>query len=215
MTDSVLNWREINSRIAGRAQLVTVSKTFNVEEIEPVLMAGQRLFGENRVQETQAKWPELRLRYPDVELHLLGPLQSNKVSDAVALFDVIQTVDRPKIAAALAAEMKTQSRHLPCFAQVNIGREPQKAGIAPDDLQEFLKYAVQDLGLSIIGLMCIPPAEENPRPYFQELARMAKQHGIKQLSMGMSNDFEEAIAEGATFVRVGSAIFGGRPQITR
>ena len=215
MTPSVLNWKEINSRIAGRAQLVAVSKTLNVEEIEPVLIAGQRLFGENRVQEAQSKWPELRLRYPDVELHLLGPLQSNKVSEAVAVFDVIQTIDRPKIATALAAEMKIQNRHLPCFVQVNIGREPQKAGVAPHDLQEFLKHAVQDLGLNIIGLMCIPPVAENPRPYFQELARMAKQNGLKQMSMGMSNDFEEAIAEGASFVRVGSAIFGGRPQITR
>ena len=215
MTDSVLNWREINQRIAGRVQLVAVSKTFGTREIEPVLRAGQRLFGENRVQETQAKWPELRLRYPDVEVHLLGPLQSNKAADAVALFDVIQTVDRPKIAAALAAEMKTQSRHLPCFVQVNIGREQQKAGVAPDDLPEFLRYAVQDLSLPIIGLMCIPPVVENPRPYFQELARMAKQNELKQLSMGMSKDFEEAIAEGATYVRIGSAIFGGRPQITR
>ena len=215
MTDNVLNWREINRRIAGRAQLVAVSKTFGTLEIEPVLRAGQRRFGENRVQETQAKWPELRMRYPDAEVHLLGPLQSNKAADAVALFDVIQTLDRPKIAAALAAEMKSQSRHLPCFVQVNIGREPQKAGVAPDDLQEFLKYAVQDLSLPIIGLMCIPPVVENPRPYFQELARMAKQNGLKQLSMGMSNDFEEAIAEGATYVRIGAAIFGGRPQITR
>ena len=215
MSDSLTNWRNIKQQISGRAQLVAVSKTFGADEIRPILDAGQRLFGENRVQEAQSKWPELRLRYPDVELHLLGPLQSNKVSEAVALFDVVQTVDRPKIAMALADEMNRQTKQLPCFVQVNIGREPQKAGVAPDDLQDFLKYAVQDLGLSIIGLMCIPPVVEKPRPYFQELARMAKENSLKQLSMGMSNDFEEAIAEGASFVRVGSAIFGGRPQITK
>ncbi|MEO9167344.1 MAG: YggS family pyridoxal phosphate-dependent enzyme [Aestuariivirga sp.] len=215
MTDSLTNWKNIKQQIAGRAQLVAVSKTLGADEIRPVLEAGQRLFGENRVQEAQGKWPELRRHYPDLELHLIGPLQSNKAADAVTLFDVIQTVDRPKIAQALAAEMKKQNKALPCFVQVNIGHEPQKVGIMPEALDDFLKLVQGEYGLDIVGLMCIPPADENPQPYFRELARMAKRHGLKQLSMGMSSDFELAIVEGATHVRVGSGIFGGRPQITK
>ena len=211
MSDAVTRWTEIEQRIAGRAQLVAVSKTYDVESIAPVIMAGQRLFGENRVQEATSKWPQLKKRFGGIELHLIGPLQSNKAAEAVALFDVIQTVDRPKIAEALSQEMRKQGRALPCFVQVNIGREPQKAGIAPEDLDDFLG---RDFGLNIIGLMCIPPVEADPRPYFRALAEMAKSHGLKQLSMGMSGDFELAIAEGATHVRVGSAIFGERPQIT-
>jgi len=189
--------------------LVAVSKTYGVDDIAPVIAAGQRVFGENRVQEAQTKWPELRARFTGLELHLIGPLQSNKAAEAVALFDVIQTVDRPKIAEALAKEMAKQGRNLPCYVQVNIGQEPQKAGIAPADVDGFL-VATKHLQLNIIGLMCIPPAEDDPRPYFRELAVMAKRNGLTQLSMGMSSDFEAAILEGATHVRVGSAIFGSR-----
>ena len=215
MSDSLTNWRNIKQQISGRAQLVAVSKTFGADEIRPILDAGQRLFGENRVQEAQSKWHDLRRHYPDVKLHLIGPLQSNKAADAVTLFDVIQTVDRPKIAKALAAEMKKQAKALPCFVQVNIGREVQKVGIMPEALDDFLKLVQEEYGLDIVGLMCIPPADEPPQPYFRKLAQMAVRHGLKQLSMGMSGDFEFAILEGATHVRVGSAIFGGRPQITK
>ena len=215
MSDSLTNWNDIKQRIAGRAQLVVVSKTFGAVEIQPVLEGGQRLFGENRVQEAQGKWPELRRHYPDLELHLIGPLQSNKAADAVALFDVVQTVDRPKIAQALAAEMKKQAKTVPCLVQVNIGREPQKAGIMPEALDDFLKLVQAEYGLDIVGLMCIPPVDQNPQPYFKQMAQMAAQNNLKQISMGMSSDFEIAITEGATHVRVGSAIFGGRPQITK
>lgn len=210
MSDAVSRWREIQGKVAGRAKLVAVSKTFGATEIEPILGAGQRIFGENRVQEAATKWPELRGRHVDVELHLIGPLQSNKAAEAVALFDVIQTVDRPKIAEALAKEMKKQARSLPCFVQVNIGQEPQKAGIAPADLDDFLGLCLKGHGLNVVGLMCIPPAENDPRPYFKSLAQMAARNGLHELSMGMSGDFEAAIAEGATYVRVGSAIFGER-----
>jgi len=215
MSDSLTNWRNIKQQISDRAQLVAVSKTFGADEIRPLLEAGQRIFGENRVQEAQNKWPDLRWHYPDLKLHLIGPLQSNKAADAVRLFDVIQTVDRPKIAQALAAEMKKQNKTLPCFVQVNIGHEPQKAGIMPEALDDFLKLVQGEYGLDIVGLMCIPTADENPQPYFRQLAQMAARHGLKQLSMGMSSDYELAILEGATYVRVGSAIFGGRPQITK
>jgi len=215
MNEAVSNWRNINAKIAGRAQLVAVSKTYGPGEIAPVIEAGQRVFGENRVQEAQAKWPELRRHYSGLELHLIGPLQSNKAAEAVALFDVIQSVDRPKIAEALAKEMKKQGRSLPCFVQVNIGQEPQKAGIEPAVLDDFLNLVSKGYGLNIIGLMCIPPVEGDPRPYFKLLSAMAARNGLKQLSMGMSGDFEKAIAEGATHVRIGSAIFGHRPQITK
>ena len=210
MSDAVLRWREISGKVAGRAQLVAVSKTFGAAEIEPVIVAGQRIFGENRVQEAASKWPALRRLYPDLELHLVGPLQSNKAAEAVALFDVIQTVDRPKIAEALAKEMKAGGRSLRCFIQVNIGREPQKAGVDPEGLDEFLILCRKGRGLNVVGLMCIPPADMDPMPYFKSMAQMAARNGLKELSMGMSSDFEAAIAEGATLVRVGSAIFGGR-----
>ena len=210
MSDAVLRWHEISGKVAGRARLVAVSKTFGAEEIEPVITAGQRIFGENRVQEAAAKWPALRRLYPDLELHLIGPLQSNKAAEAVALFDVIQTVDRPKIAEALAKEMKARGRSLHCFVQVNIGREPQKAGVDPQSLDEFLILCRKGHGLNVVGLMCIPPADRDPKPYFNSMAQMAARSGLKELSMGMSSDFEEAIAAGATYVRVGSAIFGGR-----
>jgi PLP dependent protein len=215
MTEAVEQWQGIKARMAGRGALIAVSKTFGPEDITPIITAGQRLFGENRVQEAQAKWPALRARFTDIELHLIGPLQSNKAAEAVALFDVIQTLDRPKIAQALAKEMQKQGRHLPCFIQVNIGREAQKAGIAPDGVTEFLNLCRQSHGLNIIGLMCIPPVEGDPRPHFKALAQMAAKSGLKNLSMGMSGDFEIALEEGATHVRVGSAIFGGRPQISK
>lgn len=197
-------------RPAGSATLVAVSKTFGADEIRPVIAAGQRVFGENRVQESQAKWPELKAEQPDIELHLIGPLQSNKAADAVALFDVIETVDREKIARALAAEMKAQSRQLPVYVQVNTGQEPQKAGIPPEEAVSFAGFCQGELGLDVVGLMCIPPADENPGPHFALLAKLAKEAGLGKLSMGMSGDYETAIIFGASSVRVGSAIFGSR-----
>lgn len=194
-------------------QLIAVSKTFGIDDIRPLLVAGQRVFGENRVQEAKSKWPQLRNEFPDLKLHLIGPLQSNKVEEAVALFDVIETVDREKIAKFLQKEMNKQNRKLPCYVQVDIGLEPQKAGIAPDEAVEFVKHCREDHQLDIIGLMCIPPVAENPGPYFALLQKLAKQAGVKKLSMGMSADYETAIAFGATSVRVGSAIFGHRPPL--
>jgi pyridoxal phosphate enzyme (YggS family) len=193
-----------------RARLVAVTKTFSAEHILPVLEAGHRIYGENRVQEAQGKWPDLKARFPDIELHLIGPLQSNKAAEAVALFDVIETVDREKIARALKAEMDKQGRHPRLYIQVNTGLEPQKAGIAPDDTMTFVTFCREELGLAIEGLMCIPPADENPGPHFALLSRLAKACGVERLSMGMSGDFETAIGFGATSVRVGSAIFGSR-----
>jgi pyridoxal phosphate enzyme (YggS family) len=197
-------------RPAGSVQLVAVSKTFEADAIRPAIEAGQRVFGENRVQESQSKWPALKAERPDIELHLIGPLQSNKAADAVALFDVIETVDREKIARALAEEMKRQAKTLRLYVQVNSGLEPQKAGIAPDDTPAFVAFCRDELGLSIEGLMCIPPAEENPGPHFALLAKLALKCGVEKLSMGMSGDYGTAIAFGATSVRVGSAIFGTR-----
>ena len=191
-------------------RLVAVSKTFEADTIRPVIAAGQRIFGENRVQEAQGKWPLLKSETPGIELHLIGPLQSNKAADAVALFDVIETVDREKIARALSAEMQRQDRQPRLYVQVNIGLEPQKAGIAPDETAGFVDFCHNELNLSIEGLMCIPPADENPGPYFALLAKLAQDCGVSRLSMGMSGDFETAIAFGATSVRVGSAIFGTR-----
>lgn len=190
--------------------LVAVSKTFGREEILPVLEAGQRVFGENRVQEAQGKWPELRQLYPDIELHLIGPLQSNKAADAVALFDVIETIDREKIAAALAKEMEKQGKAPRLLVQVNTGAEPQKAGVLPDETSAFVELCRKKYGLAIEGLMCIPPFEENPGPHFALLRKLAGELALEVLSMGMSADFETAIELGATHVRVGSAIFGQR-----
>jgi pyridoxal phosphate enzyme (YggS family) len=215
MSEAVSNWQEIMRQVGGRARLVAVSKTFSAAEIEPVIAAGQRIFGENRVQEAQAKWPGLRAKYPDLELHLIGPLQSNKAAEAVALFDVIQTIDRPKIAEAIAKESQKQGRALRCFVQVNTGREAQKAGIMTEGVDDFLHLCRQAYRLNVVGLMCIPPVEDDPRPHFKQLAQMVARNGLKELSMGMSGDFATAIEEGATYVRVGSAIFGSRPQITR
>ncbi|MGK9053519.1 YggS family pyridoxal phosphate-dependent enzyme [Neorhizobium petrolearium] len=197
-------------RPKGAVTLVAVSKTFDAEYIRPVIAAGQRVFGENRVQESQAKWPELKTERPDIELHLIGPLQSNKAADAVALFDVIETVDRDKIARALADEMKKQGKAPKLYVQVNTGLEPQKAGIEPKQTKAFVDFCRRELGLRIEGLMCIPPAEENPGPHFALLAKLARECGVEKLSMGMSGDFETAIEFGATSVRVGSAIFGAR-----
>ncbi|MBB3459209.1 hypothetical protein FHT86_007541 [Rhizobium sp. BK313] len=197
-------------RPAGAVQLVAVSKTFDAEAIRPAISAGQRVFGENRVQESQGKWPVLKAETSGIELHLIGPLQSNKAADAVALFDVIETVDREKIARTLADEMKRQGKALKLYVQVNTGLEPQKAGIAPDDTIAFVDFCRKELGLSIEGLMCIPPADDNPGPHFALLAKLATKAGVEKLSMGMSSDYEIAVAFGATSVRVGSAIFGAR-----
>ena len=195
---------------AENVSLVTVSKTFGPEDIGTVIRAGCRIFGENRVQEAQEKWPALRAQTPDLELHLIGPLQSNKTADAVALFDVIQTVDREKIALAIAREMEKQGRKLELFVQVNTGSEPQKAGILPERCVDFVDWCGSEAGLAIAGLMAIPPFDENPGPHFALLRQLAEQCGVAQLSMGMSADYLTAIEFGATHVRVGSAIFGTR-----
>lgn len=191
-------------------ELVAVSKTFSAEAIEPFLEAGQRVFGENRVQEAKEKWPALRERYPDLQLHLIGPLQTNKAREAVALFDVIETVDRDKLAGILAEELKRAGKRLPCFVQVNIGGEEQKAGIPVAEAVDFVARCRQVHGLDIVGLMCIPPEGQPAGPYFALLAELGRIAGVEKLSMGMSGDFETAIAMGATHVRVGSALFGRR-----
>ncbi|TCP87686.1 hypothetical protein C8J31_10468 [Rhizobium sp. PP-CC-2G-626] len=213
-------WNEVLSRIhvaedcAARARgsvaLVAVSKTFDADAIRPVITAGQRVFGENRVQESQGKWPELKAETPGITLHLIGPLQSNKAADAVALFDVIETIDREKIARAVAAEIARQGKPVRIYVQVNTGLEPQKAGIAPEETAAFVTMCRDTLNLPVEGLMCIPPADENPGPHFALLAKLAAENGVEKLSMGMSGDFDVAIAFGATSVRVGSAIFGLR-----
>ncbi|MEO4001106.1 YggS family pyridoxal phosphate-dependent enzyme [Mesorhizobium sp. CAU 1732] len=201
--------REAN-RAAGAVTLVAVSKTFEAHEIRPVIEAGQRVFGENRVQEAQGKWPALREAFPDLELHLIGPLQSNKAKEAVALFDVIETVDREKIAAALAKEIAAQGKAPKLYVQVNTGLEDQKAGIDPREAVAFVQRCRDVHGLAIEGLMAIPPFDENPGPHFALLEKLAREAGVEKLSMGMSGDYETAIAFGATSVRVGSAIFGSR-----
>ncbi len=220
MSDIIENLAAVKRRIVETAQacgrapgavtLVAVSKTFDTDEIRPALEAGQRVFGENRVQEAKAKWPGLREAFTGTELHLIGPLQTNKVRDAVALFDVIETVDRPKLARALADEIQRIGKAPRCLIQVNVGREPQKAGVDPDSLDQMVRLARQEYGLPVTGLMCIPPAEGDPVPHFQALAEMAARNGLSVLSMGMSGDYAAAIAHGATHVRVGSAIFGSR-----
>lgn len=203
-------------RAAGRPEgattLVAVSKTFPVEDIREVIAAGQRVFGENRVQEAQAKWPILRSEADGIELHLIGPLQSNKTAEAVALFDVIHTVDRDKIAAAIAVEGTKQGRRPRLFVQVNTGLEAQKAGIDPREAVGFVERCRAVHGLAIAGLMCIPPVKDAPGPHFALLAKLAREAGVAGLSMGMSSDFEIAVGLGATHVRVGSALFGSRPR---
>jgi pyridoxal phosphate enzyme (YggS family) len=203
-------------RDAGRdstgVQLVAVSKTFEAEYILPAIEAGQRLFGENRVQEAKGKWPELKARFPDIELHLIGPLQTNKAREALALFDVIHTVDRESLAATLAKEItRLEDRPPPrLLIQVNTGEEPQKAGVVPEEADAFIARCREEHRLAIEGLMCIPPVDEPVAPHFGLLASIARRNGLKALSMGMSGDYEKAIALGATYVRVGSAIFGAR-----
>ncbi|HYI29555.1 MAG TPA: YggS family pyridoxal phosphate-dependent enzyme [Bradyrhizobium sp.] len=190
--------------------LVAVSKTFDVGAIAPVIAAGQRVFGENRVQEAKGKWPALIAVHPGLALHLIGPLQSNKAKEAVALFDAIHSVDRPSLCEALGKEIKRQNRRPNLFVQINTGEEPQKAGIAPADADDFIARCRDAYGLTISGLMCIPPLDDAPAPHFALAAKIAKRNGLTQLSMGMSADFAIAIAFGATHVRVGSAIFGTR-----
>jgi pyridoxal phosphate enzyme (YggS family) len=190
--------------------LVAASKTFGAEAIEPVIASGQRVFGENRVQEAKAKWPALISAHPGLVLHLIGPLQSNKAKEAVALFDAIHSVDRPSICEALAREIKSQGRHPQLFVQVNTGEESQKAGVAPQDADAFIAACRDKYGLDISGVMCIPPADQPPAPHFALAAKIAARNGLKNLSMGMSADFATAIQLGATHVRVGSAIFGHR-----
>ena len=205
------------ARAAGRSPsdvtLVAVSKTHGADRVRELLEVGHRVFGENRVQEAEGKFPELKAVWPDLELHLIGPLQTNKARDAVALFDVIQSVDRDRLAAALAKEMEKLGRRPDCYIQVNTGEEPQKAGILPKDLDAFVALCRDQYKLPIVGLMCIPPVDEEPALHFALLAKMAARNGLGRLSMGMSADYETAVRLGATHVRVGSALFGSRPPL--
>lgn len=220
--DIAANLADVQARVAEAARgagrdpaavtLVAVGKTFGAERMEPALDAGQRVFGENRVQEAEEKWPPLRDRFPGLSLHLIGPLQSNKVRKAVEVFDVIETVDRPKLARALARAMEETGRAVDCFVQVNTGAEDQKAGVLPGGADAFIAQCRDELQLPVKGLMCIPPVDEEPSLHFQLLVEIAKRNGLRQLSMGMSADYEIAVAFGATHVRVGSAIFGVRTK---
>lgn len=215
---------EVHQRIAAAARaagrdpaavtLVAVSKTHGADRVREMLDAGQRVFGENRVQEAEEKFPALKAEYPDLELHLIGPLQTNKARDAVALFDVIQSVDRERIAGALAKEMERLGRRPACYIQVNTGEEPQKAGVLPADLDAFVAACRDTHRLPVVGLMCIPPVDEEPALHFALLAKMAARNGLARISMGMSADYETAVKLGATHVRVGSALFGARPPLT-
>ncbi len=220
MSEGADHLAEVNRRIAEAAKaagrlpadvtLVAVSKTHGPERVREVLEAGHRIFGENRVQEAQEKFPALKAEHPDLELHLIGPLQTNKARDAVALFDVIQSVDRERLAAVLAKEMERAGKRPACFIQVNTGEEAQKAGILPADLDAFVASCRETHKLPVVGLMCIPPVDEEPALHFALLAKMAKRNGLDKLSMGMSADYETAVRLGATHVRVGSALFGAR-----
>jgi PLP dependent protein len=205
-------WRgaQHHGREPASVKIVAVTKTFDEADIIPVLCQGHRCFGENRVQEALRKWPSLRERFHGIELHLIGPLQSNKAREAVSLFDCIETLDRPKLAAALAGEIQRQGKAPKLLVQVNIGEEPQKAGVAASVAEKFVGQCEREFGLVLSGLMCIPPAHEDPMPHFESLAALRDRLSLAELSMGMSGDFEEAIAAGATMVRVGSAIFGSR-----
>jgi PLP dependent protein len=221
-SDSASRLADVRRRLASAAQdagraerdicLIAVSKTFMGDEIVPVIAAGQRVFGENRVQEALRKWPQLRARYPGIELHLIGPLQTNKAGDAVALFDCIQSLDRPKLAHALAQEMAHRQKRPNLFIQVNTGEEEQKAGVAPGEADALVALARDTLNLPVIGLMCIPPLDDDPEPHFRMLVEIARRNDLGKLSMGMSADYQTAIKCGATHVRVGSAIFGSRPR---
>jgi PLP dependent protein len=199
-------------RDPGAVTLVAISKMFGVDAIAPVIAAGQRAFGENRVQEAKAKWPALKERHPDLMLHLVGPLQSNKAKEAITLFDAIHSIDRPSLCEALAKEIAKQGRTPTLFVEVNTGAEPQKAGVLPEATDAFLRACREVYGLAVAGLMCIPPADEPPAPHFALTAKIAKRNGLALLSMGMSADFPAAVAFGATHVRVGTAIFGHRNQ---
>lgn len=201
---------EAEDRASDSVKLVAVTKTIAAPTIEQAIAAGQRCFGENRVQEAHAKWPALKERHADIELHLIGPLQTNKVREAVALFDVIETLDRPKLARALAEEMMRSGKRPRLFVQVNTGEELQKAGVTPGEAESFIALCRDTFGLGIDGLMCIPPLDEEPAMHFALLAKIAEKVGVKELSMGMSGDFARAISFGATFVRIGTAIFGAR-----
>ncbi|MGE4352186.1 MAG: YggS family pyridoxal phosphate-dependent enzyme [Bdellovibrionales bacterium] len=211
VTRSIRAASEKVGRTAGSVTLVAVSKTHPVTSILEVLQAGQRVFGENRVQEAMGKFPELKRDFPDLELHLIGPLQTNKVPDAVGFFDVIETLDRPKLARALAKEIQKQGRAPRLYLQINTGAEPQKAGVLPEHAPALLALCRDELGLTIEGLMCVPPAQGDPAPHFDLLKEMARKEGLSVLSMGMSADYPIAIAHGSTHVRVGTAIFGARP----
>lgn len=220
MPDIARNLADVKARIAAAAErvgrdvreveLIAVGKVQPDERVEAALLAGQRVFGENRVQEAKGKWPGFRERFDGIELHLIGPLQTNKVAEAVALFDIIQTVDRPKLAHALAREMEKTGRRPGCLIQVNTGEEDQKAGILPDDADAFIQECRAEINLPIKGLMCIPPVDDEPSPHFALLREMARRHELPVLSMGMSGDYELAVELGATHVRVGTAIFGAR-----
>lgn len=204
---------EAADRDPAEVKLVAVTKTVAAEAIGSAIGAGQRIFGENRVQEAQRKWPPIKQRHPGVELHLIGPLQTNKVRDAVALFEVIETVDRPKLARMLAEEMERSGKRPVLFVQVNTGEELQKAGVVPGETEAFVALCRDTFGLEIGGLMCIPPLDQDPAPHFVLLAKLAETLGIEELSMGMSGDFAQAVRFGATYVRIGTAIFGARPAI--
>ncbi|VAX06612.1 UPF0001 protein YggS [hydrothermal vent metagenome] len=197
-------------RTAKDITLVAVSKTQSSDAITPILDQGQRVFGENKIQEAAEKWPRLREKYTDVELHLIGPLQSNKVRQAIHLFDVIETVDRIKLARAIARISAQENKSVPCYIQINVGRENQKSGVDPDEADDFITLCRDELKLPVQGLMCIPPAEKDPKPYFILLKQIAARNTLKKISMGMSGDYQAAIACGATSVRVGTAIFGAR-----
>ena len=199
-----------HNRRAEDINLVAVSKKQPPEKLQEALNAGHRLFGENRVQEAQEHWTKIKPDYPDLKLHLIGPLQTNKAKEAVALFDVIETIDREKLARTLSKEMEKQNRHLPCFIQVNTGEEEQKAGISASDLSDFLEFCRKECELNIQGLMCIPPVDDPPALHFALLRKLAKENGLNHLSMGMSSDYEKAIPLGATYVRVGTGVFGCR-----
>ena len=200
-------------RAPGSVTLVAASKTVPPEVLEQAIASGHRVYGENRVQEARAKWPELRARHPEVELHLIGPLQSNKAAQAVALFDVIHSLDRVSLCEALAKECARQDRRPKLLVQINIGCEEQKSGVLPDEADAFVKTCRETYNLDVVGLMCIPPVGEAPEPYFKLLAEIAQRNGLEVLSMGMSSDYALAVAYGATYVRVGSAIFGARPPL--
>ena len=218
MADIAANLADVKDRVAearlsddaAMPALVAVSKRQPDDRIDAALAAGHRLFGENRVQEAQQRWQPRRDTHPDLRLHLIGPLQTNKAAEAVALFDVIEVVDRPKLARVLGQEMDRQGRHLPCYVQVNTGEEEQKSGVLPEEADAFIVQCRDEFGLNIIGLMCIPPQDEEPAMHFALLRTIAARNSLPKLSMGMSGDFEEAVAFGATSVRVGSAIFGAR-----